>query len=64
MDFIPTFAAAAGDSDIVEKLLKGTTLNGKPFKVHLEVGRRGSAGLGIAPRTERFRKIAPWRSGS
>jgi arylsulfatase A-like enzyme len=35
-DFIPTFAAAAGEPDLVEKLLKGHTLNGKPFKVHLD----------------------------
>jgi arylsulfatase len=36
MDFIPTFAAAAGDTDLVEKLKKGSTLNGKNFKVHLD----------------------------
>jgi arylsulfatase len=35
-DFIPTFAAAAGDTDLVQKLLKGATLNGKQFKVHLD----------------------------
>ena len=35
-DFIPTFAAAAGEPDLVDKLLKGTTLNGKSFKVHLD----------------------------
>ena len=35
-DFIPTFAAAAGEPDLVEKLMKGTTLNGKTFKVHLD----------------------------
>jgi arylsulfatase A-like enzyme len=35
-DFIPTFAAAAGDLDLVDKLVKGTTLNGKNFKVHLD----------------------------
>ena len=28
-DFIPTFAAAAGEPDLVEKVKKGTTLNGK-----------------------------------
>jgi arylsulfatase len=36
MDFIPTFAAAAGDPDLVENVRKGTTLNGKPFKVYLD----------------------------
>ncbi|ODT05964.1 MAG: arylsulfatase [Mesorhizobium sp. SCN 65-20] len=35
-DFIPTFAAANGDADLVEKLKKGTTLNGKQFKVYLD----------------------------
>ncbi|KRR09105.1 arylsulfatase [Bradyrhizobium jicamae] len=35
-DFIPTFAAANGDPDLVEKTKKGTTLNGKNFKVHLD----------------------------
>jgi len=35
-DFIPTFAAAAGESALVEKLRRGSTLNGKSFKVHLD----------------------------
>ena len=35
-DLIPTLAAAAGDPDLVAKALKGTTLNGKQFKVHLD----------------------------
>ncbi|UYO46247.1 arylsulfatase [Rhodopseudomonas palustris] len=35
-DFIPTFAAATGDTGIVDRLKQGTTLNGKPFKVHLD----------------------------
>jgi arylsulfatase len=35
-DFIPTFAAAAGEPDLVEKVRKGHTLNGKKFKVHLD----------------------------
>jgi len=35
-DFIPTFAAANGDTDLVERTKKGTTLNGKSFKVHLD----------------------------
>jgi arylsulfatase len=35
-DFIPTFAAAAGETQLAEKLLKGSTLNGKKFKVHLD----------------------------
>lgn len=35
-DFIPTFAAANGDADLVERAKKGTTLNGKNFKVHFD----------------------------
>ena len=35
-DFIPTFAAAAGETAVVEKLKGGSTLNGKKFKVHLD----------------------------
>ena len=35
-DFIPTFAAAAGETGLVDKLKNGTTLNGKSFKVHLD----------------------------
>ncbi|HEX2531871.1 MAG TPA: hypothetical protein VHK70_10450 [Burkholderiaceae bacterium] len=35
-NFIPTFAAAAGEPDLVEKLKKGGKLNGKSFKVHLD----------------------------
>ena len=35
-DFIPTFCAAAGEPDIVQKTLKGYTANGKTYKVHLD----------------------------
>ena len=35
-DFIPTFAAAAGETDLVDKLKAGLTLNGRKFKVHLD----------------------------
>jgi arylsulfatase len=35
-DFIPTFAAAAGNTNLVEDLKSGTTLNGKTFRVHLD----------------------------
>src|SRR6185436_12764590 len=35
-DFIPTFCAAAGQTDIVQKCLDGYTTNGKTFKVHLD----------------------------
>jgi arylsulfatase len=35
-DLIPTFAAAAGEPDLVAKVLKGYQANGKDFKVHLD----------------------------
>ncbi|MET4389042.1 arylsulfatase A-like enzyme [Bradyrhizobium sp. F1.4.3] len=35
-DFIPTFAAANGDLDLVERTKQGTPLNGKSFKVHFD----------------------------
>ena len=35
-DFLPTFAAAAGDPDIVAKLKKGHDVGGTTFKVHLD----------------------------
>jgi arylsulfatase len=35
-DFIPTFAAAAGEPDLVDKLKKGFQMVGKTFKVHLD----------------------------
>jgi arylsulfatase A-like enzyme len=36
LDWAPTFAAAAGDPDVKEKLLKGYTIGGKTFKNHLD----------------------------
>jgi arylsulfatase len=35
-DFIPTFAAANGESDLVEKVKKGYEMGGKTYKVHLD----------------------------
>lgn len=35
-DFIPTFAAAAGEPDLVAKVKQGYSANGKQFKVHLD----------------------------
>ena len=35
-DFLPTFAAAAGDADVVAKCAKGYAAGGKNFKVHLD----------------------------
>jgi arylsulfatase len=35
-DFIPTFAAANGEPDLVEKVKKGYEIDGKKYKVHLD----------------------------
>jgi arylsulfatase len=35
-DFLPTFAKAAGTNDIKEKLLKGTKIGDREYKVHLD----------------------------
>jgi arylsulfatase A-like enzyme len=35
-DFIPTFAAANGEPDLVEKVKKGHEMGGKTYKVHLD----------------------------
>jgi arylsulfatase len=35
-DWLPTFAAAAGDTDVKERLLKGTTINGRTYKNHVD----------------------------
>ncbi len=36
MDWLPTFAAVAGDAEVKQKLLKGHKAGGKKFKVHLD----------------------------
>jgi arylsulfatase A-like enzyme len=35
-DWLPTFAAIAGDADVKERLLKGTTINGRSYRAHLD----------------------------
>jgi arylsulfatase len=35
-DWMPTFAAAAGEPELVEKMKKGFRTNGKKFRVHLD----------------------------
>jgi arylsulfatase len=35
-DFLPTFAAAAGDTDVVARCMKGCQSGNKTFKVHLD----------------------------
>lgn len=36
LDWFPTLLAAAGDGDVKDRLLKGASLSGKSFKVHLD----------------------------
>jgi arylsulfatase len=36
LDWFPTLLAAAGDTDIKDRLLKGANVSGKTFKVHLD----------------------------
>jgi arylsulfatase len=36
MDWFPTFVAAAGNPNITEQLLKGVSLEGRTYKVHLD----------------------------
>jgi len=36
LDWFPTLLAAAGDTDITTRLLKGASIDGKSFKVHLD----------------------------
>jgi len=35
-DWLPTFAAVAGDTDVKDRLLKGTTINGRSYRAHLD----------------------------
>jgi len=35
-DWLPTFAAIAGDTDVKERLLKGTSINGRTYKNHID----------------------------
>ncbi len=35
-DWLPTFAAIAGDTDVKERLLKGATINGRSYRAHLD----------------------------
>lgn len=35
-DWLPTFAAIAGDTDVTQRLLKGTTINGRKYRNHLD----------------------------
>jgi arylsulfatase len=35
-DWLPTFAAIAGDKDVKDRLLKGTTINGRTYRNHID----------------------------
>ena len=35
-DWLPTFAAAAGDTDVKERLLRGTTINGRKYRNYID----------------------------
>ena len=48
-DMLPTLLAAAGEPDIKEKLLKGTKVGDKTFKVHLDGYNITDALAGKAP---------------
>ncbi len=53
-DMLPTLLAAAGDPNVKEELLKGETINGRDYKVHLDGYDLGPAlkGAGEWPRKE------------
>jgi arylsulfatase len=53
-DMLPTLLAAAGNPDIKQQLLAGTSANGRDYKVHLDGYDLGSAfkGTGEWPRKE------------
>ena len=55
-DWLPTFLAAAGDDNVVEKLKKGHSANSKNFKVHIDgyIQTDLLAGKGPSKRKEIF----------
>jgi arylsulfatase A-like enzyme len=53
LDWFPTLVAAAGDTTIKDRLLKGTDLGGKSFKVHLDGYNQLPYLTGQAPKSER-----------
>jgi arylsulfatase len=55
-DMLPTLCAAAGDTSVKEKLLKGMSVGGKTFKVHLDGYNLTDAlsGKSPSPRREFF----------
>ncbi|MEK1907312.1 MAG: arylsulfatase, partial [Pseudomonas sp.] len=53
LDWFPTLLAAVGDTDIKERLLKGTEIGGKNFKVHLDGYNQLDYLTGKAPKSAR-----------
>jgi hypothetical protein len=53
LDWFPTLVAAAGDTDVKDRLLKGTDLSGKSFKVHLDGYNQLPYLTGQAPKSAR-----------
>jgi arylsulfatase len=53
LDWLPTLLAAAGESDITAKLLKGHAVGGKTFKVHLDGYNQLPYLLGEQPKSAR-----------
>ena len=53
LDWFPTLLAAAGDTDIKERLAKGTDFGGKSFKVHLDGYNQLPYLTGQAPKSAR-----------
>jgi arylsulfatase len=49
MDWLPTFAAAAGNSNIAEQLLKGVKLGDRTYKNHLDGYNQMAAVTGRGP---------------
>jgi arylsulfatase len=52
-DLIPTFLAAAGDPDVVEKCMKGHKVGSKTYKVHLD-------GVNLMPALQADTPPDPW----
>ena len=53
LDWLPTLAAAAGNPNIKQQLLQGVTLNGRPYKNHLDGYNQLDLLLGRGPSARR-----------
>ncbi|MDR7369659.1 arylsulfatase [Flavobacterium aquidurense] len=52
-DWMPTLASIAGEPDLINKLLKGYTANGKNYKVHLDGFDQSNFLRGTTPKSAR-----------